>query len=141
MGWETVIQLLPQLKIFLAYQPVDFRKGIDGLVSLCRNQLAADPYDGSIFVFRNRRGTALKILMFDGVGQWLCIRRFSRGRLQWWPTAHAESGLHLLQAQQLSVLVYNGLPEQASFVTPWRQLPQHSHAASGAAVALSSSPL
>jgi transposase len=66
-----VIQLLPQLKIFLAYQPVDFRKGIDGLLSLCRHQLEANPYDGSIFVFRNRRGTALKILTFDGVGPWL----------------------------------------------------------------------
>jgi hypothetical protein len=44
---NLTIQLLPQLKIFLAYQPVDFRKGIDGLVSLCRNQLQADPYDGS----------------------------------------------------------------------------------------------
>ena len=136
-----MIQLLPQLKIFLAYQPVDFRKGIDGLVSLCRNQLQADPYDGSIFVFRNRRGTALKILMFDGVGQWLCIRRFSSGRLQWWPTPHTESPLHSLQAQQLSVLLYNGLPEHASFVPPWRELPHHSQAAKGGAFAFSSSPL
>ena len=136
-----MIQLLPQLKIFLAYQPVDFRKGIDGLVSLCRNQLAADPFDGSIVVFRNRRGTALKILMFDGVGQWLCIRRFSRGTLQWWPTPHTESPLHPLQAQQLSVLVYNGLPEHASFVPAWRELPHHSQAAKGGAFALSSSPL
>jgi transposase len=136
-----VIQLLPQLNIFLAYQPVDFRNGIDGLVSLCRNQLQADPYDGSIFVFRNRRGTALKILMFDGVGQWLCIRRFSRGRLQWWPTPHTESPLHSLQAQQLCVLLYNGLPEHASFVPPWRELPHHSQAAKGGAFALSSSSL
>jgi len=60
-----MIQLLPQLKIFLAYQSVDFRKGIDGLVSLCRTELAADPYEGAVFVFRNRRGTALKILTFD----------------------------------------------------------------------------
>lgn len=136
-----MIQLLPQLKIFLAYHPIDFRNGIDGLVSLCRNQLQADPYDGSIFVFRNRRGTALKILTFDGVGQWLCIRRFSRGRLQWWPTPHTESPLHSLQAQQLSVLLYNGLPEQASFVLPGRELPHHSQAAKGGASAISSSPL
>src|SRR5262249_58828381 len=79
-GWETMIQLLPQLKIFLAYQPVDFRKGIDGLVSLCRSELQADPYDGSAFVFRNRRGTALKILTFDGMGQWLS-RRFHNASL------------------------------------------------------------
>ena len=136
-----MIQLLPQLKIFLAYQPVDFRKGIDGLLSLCRHQLEANPYDGSIFVFRNRRGTALKILTFDGVGQWLCIRRFSRGRLQWWPSPLGASPLHSLQAQQLAVLVYNGLPEQACFVPPWRELPHHSQAARGATFAPSSSPL
>ena len=136
-----MIQLLPQLNIFLAYQPVDFRKGIDGLVSLCRNHLQADPYSGAIYVFRNRRGTALKILMFDGVGQWLCIRRFSRGRLQWWPTSDTASPLHSLQAQQLSVLLYNGLPEHAGFVPAWRELPAQAQAANGGAVPLSSSPL
>jgi transposase len=136
-----MIQLLPQLKIFLAYQPVDFRKGIDGLVCLCRTQLAADPYQGSVFVFRNRRGTALKILTFDGVGYWLCLRRFSRGRLQWWPRPQSESQLHALQAQQLQVLLYNGLPEHASFVPPWRELPQHFQAARDSHFSPASSPL
>jgi transposase len=136
-----MIQLLPQLKIFLAYQPVDFRKGIDGLVSLCRNELEADPYDGSAFVFRNRRGTALRILTFDGHGFWLCIRRFSRGTLQWWPIPTSDSRLHPLQAHQLSVLLYNGLPERASFLPPWRELPQHLQAASPLRCASGSSPL
>ena len=60
-----MIQLTPQLRILLAYQPVDFRKGIDGLIGLCRAQLNAEVYDGTLFVFRNRRGTALKIICFD----------------------------------------------------------------------------
>jgi len=132
-----MIQLLPQLKIFLAYRPVDFRNGIDGLLSLCRSELAAEPFDGSIFVFRNRRGSALKILCFDGVGWWLCLRRFSQGRLQWWPKAQADTLAHPLQAQQLQVLLYNGLPEQASFVAPWRAL---STPAAHAAAASSSTP-
>lgn len=136
-----MIQLLPQLKIFLAYRPVDFRKGIDGLVSLCRSELEADPYDGSTFVFRNRRGTALRILTFDGHGFWLCIRRFSRGTLQWWPTPDSDSRLHPLQAHQLSVLLYNGVPERAAFLPPWRELPQHLQAASPPRSADLSSPL
>ena len=78
-----MIQLLPHLRILLAYQPVDFRKGIDGLIALCRTELACDPYDGDLFVFRNKRGTALKILTFDGLGMWMCIRRFSQGKLRW----------------------------------------------------------
>jgi len=93
-----MIQLLPQLKILLAYQPVDFRKGIDGLIALCRAQFDAELYDGTLFVFRNRRGTALKILTFDGVGWWLVIRRFSQGRLQWWPKAQADTLTHPLEA-------------------------------------------
>jgi transposase len=124
-----MIQLVPQLKILLAYQPVDFRNGVDGLAALCSRELNADAFDGSVFVFRNRRGTALKILCHDGVGFWCCIRRFSKGRLQWWPTPQADARVHPLQAQQLSVLLYNGLPEQASFVSPWRDLSSHSQAA------------
>jgi len=120
-----MIQIVPQLRIRLAYRPVDFRKGIDGLIALCRQELASDPYDGSLYVFRNRRGTALKILAFDGVGVWLCVRRFSAGTLRWWPKPQQQTLLHPLQAQQLSVLLYNGLPEQASFVSAWRSLPDH----------------
>src|SRR5262249_30681414 len=117
-----MIQLLPQLNILLAYQPVDFRKGIDGLIGLCRAQFDAELYDGTLYVFRNRRGTALKVLCFDGIGWWLVIRRFSQGRLQWWPKAQADTLTHPLEAQQLQVLLYNGLPEQASFASPWRAL-------------------
>jgi transposase len=117
-----MIQLLPQLKILLAYQPVDFRKGLDGLIGLCRDHLDVEIYDGTLFVFRNRRGTALKILTFDGVGWWLVIRRFSEGRLRWWPKTQADTLTHRLEAQQLQVMLYNGLPEQASFVSPWRSL-------------------
>ncbi len=123
-----MIQLLPHLRILLAYQPVDFRKGIDGLIALCRNELASDVYQGDLYVFRNKRGTALKILAFDGVGMWMCTRRFSEGKLRWWPNRQSNLKLHPLQAQQLSVLLYNGLPDQASFVPAWRALPQH-HAA------------
>ncbi len=117
-----MIQLLPQLKILLAYQPVDFRKGMDSLIGLCRDHLNVEIYDGTLFVFRNRRGTALKALTFDGVGWWLIIRRFAQGRLQWWPKTQSDALTHPLEAQQLQVMLYNGLPEQASFVLPWRSL-------------------
>ncbi len=66
-----MIQLPPQLSIMLAYDPVDFRKGIDTLAALCRNRLNDDPFSGTVFLFRNRRGTALKLLIYDGQGFWL----------------------------------------------------------------------
>jgi len=60
-----MIQITPQMRILLAVQPVDFRKGIDGLAGECRRALASDPFSGSVFVFRNRRATAIKILIYD----------------------------------------------------------------------------
>ncbi len=136
-----MIQLTPQLNILLAYKPVDFRKGIDSLIGLCRDQLEAELYDGTLFVFRNRRGTALKVLCFDGVGWWLVIRRFSEGRLQWWPNAQADTLTRPLEAQQLQVLLYNGLPEQASFVSPWRSLRPPQAASASSSSSPSPSPL
>jgi hypothetical protein len=118
-----MIQLIPQLKILLACQPVDFRKGIDSLAALCRAQLNQNPFSGALFVFRNRSGTALKLLVYDGRGFWLCLRRFSQGRLRWWP--NADTPLHSLEAQQLAVLLYNGLPDKAEFAEAWRQLDSH----------------
>jgi transposase len=117
-----MIQLVPQLRILLACQPVDFRCGIDGLAAICKRELAEDPFSGALFVFRNRRGTALKMLCYDGVGFWLVTRRLSQGRIRWWP-GDRDTPLHPLQAQQLSVLLYNGLPDQASFAPAWRKLP------------------
>ena len=51
-----MLQLTPQSRIFLAVQPVDFRKGIDGLAALCRQTLSENPLGGAVYVFRNRTG-------------------------------------------------------------------------------------
>jgi transposase len=116
-----MIQLAPQLKILLAYEPVDFRKGIDALVAVCRERLQEDPFSGRVFVFRNRAGTAVKLLAYDGGGYWLCLKRFSQGRLRWWPALTGEP-LTLLAAQRLHVLLYQGNPESAQLAEPWRRL-------------------
>src|SRR6266852_363465 len=86
-----MLQITPQLKILVAVEPADFRRGIDGLARLCRETLRHDPFVGAVFVFRNRKATALKVLMYDGQGFWLCHKRLSQGRFPWWPSA-AEGG-------------------------------------------------
>jgi len=116
-----MLQLPPQLSVLLAVEPVDFRKGIDTLSALCRLKLQQDPLSGSLFVFRNRSSTSLKLLVYDGTGFWLCTKRFSRGKLCWWPAA-ADSAVHPLAAQQLSVLLYHGHPQLARFTADWRKL-------------------
>lgn len=136
----AMIQLVPQLKILLACQPVDFRKGIDSLLALCKGPLAQDPFSGTLFVFRNRSGTALKLLVYDGTGFWLCLKRFSSGRIQWWPRT-ADTPLQPLEAQQLAVLLYNGLPEQAGFAAPWRKIDSNTIAQAASAEASASGSL
>jgi hypothetical protein len=48
-----MIQITPQMRILVAVEPCDFRKGIDGLGGICRNVLEEDPLSGCVFVFRN----------------------------------------------------------------------------------------
>ena len=80
-----MIQLTPHMRIILAVDPADFRKGIDGLAQLCRSVLESDPFSGYLFVFMNKRKTAIKMLVYDGQGFWLFQKRLSRGRFKWWP--------------------------------------------------------
>jgi transposase len=116
-----MIQLTPQMRILVAVEPVDFRRGIDGLCRLCRQSLSQDPFSGAVFVFRNRRGTAVKILAYDGQGFWLCQKRMSHGRFRHWPSATGEAGRRLL-AHELSVLLAGGNPEASQAAPQWRPL-------------------
>ena len=61
-----MIQITPQLRILVAIEAIDARKGIDSLAQLCREKLDADPFSGCVFIFRNRLGTSIKILSYDG---------------------------------------------------------------------------
>lgn len=116
-----MLQIVPQMKIFVACSPVDFRKGIDGLAGVCRQQLDQDPFNGSLFLFRNRRRTSLKILVYDGQGFWLCTKRFSKGRLKWWPESE-NAPLTRLAARELQILLWNGDPKGADCDEDLRRL-------------------
>ena len=108
------------MRLLVAVEYVDFRKGIDGLVGVCRQVLNSDPFSGAVFVFRNRRQTALKILIYDGQGFWLCQKRLSQGRFRWWP----ESGNSTcgVLAHELQTLIWNGQPRAAMTAPMWRPL-------------------
>jgi transposase len=114
-----MIQLAPQMRILVAVEPADFRRGIDGLAKLAREELAEDPFSGRLFVFRNRRGTAVKILVYDGQGFWLCQKRLSQGRFPFWPTGQTVRGL---EAHELQVLLSGGDFEAAQGAAPWRRV-------------------
>ncbi|MEI2655819.1 MAG: IS66 family insertion sequence element accessory protein TnpB [Nitrosomonas sp.] len=70
-------------KIWLMVAPVDMRRGIDGLSTLVMQALQRSPCAGSAFVFCNRAGNRIKVLLWDGTGAWLCQRRLHQGRFIW----------------------------------------------------------
>ncbi|WP_287320975.1 IS66 family insertion sequence element accessory protein TnpB [Mesorhizobium sp.] len=55
-------------RIWLSREPVDFRRGVNGLAALVAQALQADPYSGDVFIFRSKRKDRLKLLMWDGTG-------------------------------------------------------------------------
>jgi len=118
-----MIQVAPQMRIRVAIEPADFRRGIDGLARLVREELRSDPFSGAIFVFRNRRATAIKILVYDGQGFWLCQKRLSQGRFRYWPRGAAQTGIRALLAHELQVLLSAGDFEAARAAPPWRRIP------------------
>ena len=112
-----MIQIAPQMRILVAIEPVDLRKGIDGLAQLCREKLAVDPFSGSLFIFRGRRATAIKLLAYDGQGFWVAQKRLSKGHFRWWPTG--QEATHRLQVHQAQVLLAAGDPD-AKAAPVWR---------------------
>ena len=84
----------PAGKAYIMIAPIDFRKGIDGLVAIAAQRMQKDPRSGAAFVFRNKKRNSVKVLYYDEQGYWLCQKRFSEGRLKNWP-ALLESGMSL----------------------------------------------
>ena len=102
-----MIQVTPHMRIVVAVEPVDFRKGIDSLAALCRQKLQSDPFSGAMFVFTNKSRQALRLLVYDGQGFWLCHKRLSKGRFVWnFPPGASQA----LAAGQLQQLLWNADP-------------------------------
>ncbi len=114
-----MIQVTPQMRVLVALEPTDFRRGIDGLARQCRQTLGSDPFSGTVFVFRNRRKTAVKLLIYDGQGFWLCHKRLSTGRFRWWPSRSGEA-VSVLEAHELLVLLRAGDPSSVAAAPVWR---------------------
>ncbi len=116
-----MIQITPQMRVLVAVEPADFRRGIDGMARLCREALGAGPFSGTAYVFCSRRRKAIKILIYDGQGFWLCHKRLSQGRFRFWPSGVGEPGARLA-AHELQVLLYGGDPGATKAAVQWRHV-------------------
>jgi len=120
VGDARLIQITPQMRVLVAIEPVDGRKGIDSLARLCQDKLVEDPFSGCVFVFRSRGGTAIRLLTYDGQGFWLLQKRLSKGRFQWWPEASGAS--RPLEAYEAQLLLAAGDVSRVRAAPMWRRV-------------------
>lgn len=91
-----------QIRVLVATKPVDFRKGMDGLAALVKEQLRADPFSGVVYVFRAKRADRIKLVWWDGSGLCLLAKRLEEGQFRW---PKIEDGVMRLTPAQLQALV------------------------------------
>ena len=114
-----MIQITPQHRLLIYPHSVDFRKGIDKLIGFCRANFEDNPFAGILFCFRNTAMTAIKVLVYDGTGFWLCHKRFSKGKIMQWPKTQQEA--YKISAVELQVILNQG---HATRLAPsWHALP------------------
>src|ERR671928_186995 len=88
--------------VMMATRPVDFRKGVDGLAALVRESMGADPFSGTVYVFRAKRADRVKLVFWDGTGVCLFAKRLEEGQFRW---PKIEDGVVRLTAAELSALL------------------------------------
>ena len=115
-----MIQLSPGAKIYICHDAVSFVKGMYGLSAVCRTILELDPLSGAYFVFRNRSGDSVRILVFDGDGLWLCAKKFATGRLRWWPQGIGT--ITQVEAREFLVMLWRGDSPGAGFPKLWKKI-------------------
>lgn len=105
------------LRIFVALEPCDMRKGFEGLAGLVSHALAEDLKSGALFVFGNRRRTRLKILYFDGTGLWLMTKRLERGTFSW--PQDTEGKKKLVLRPEAFAMLSDGVELRGARLRPW----------------------
>jgi transposase len=115
-----MIHITAQMRVLVAIEAVDGRKGIDSLVRVCQEKLSEDPIGGCVFIFRSRRGTSIRLLSYDGQGYWLAQKRLSKGRFRWWPESNLPG--KALEAYEAQLLMVAGDVSRVRAAPMWRRV-------------------
>lgn len=97
-----MIGVRADLKVVVASKPIDFRRGIHGLVALVSDTLKFDPYCGTVFIFRSKRRDRLKMITWDGTGMVLVTKWLESGQFTW---PAISDGVISLSAAKMAMLV------------------------------------
>lgn len=92
------------LRVLVALEPCDMRKSFNGLSAVAADQLKEDPFDGTLFVFTNKRRNRLKILYCDGSGLWVLNKRLEQGTFSWPAKASGDDTKLSLSPKALAML-------------------------------------
>ncbi|MEM6944550.1 MAG: IS66 family insertion sequence element accessory protein TnpB [Pseudomonadota bacterium] len=95
----------PQVRVFVAREPVDMRKGFDGLCGVVIDAIDEDPQSGHLFLFFNRRRDRMKALIWESSGLWLLYKRLEHGRFQIFDRASANDGHFEMTTTDLALLL------------------------------------
>lgn len=106
------------LRVFVAVDACDMRKGYEGLSALASEVMKEDVRSGALFVFGNRRRTRLKILYFDGTGMWVLSKRLERGTFSWPRASEPGIGKVRLRPEALAMLT-DGIDLHGVKMRPW----------------------
>jgi transposase len=106
------------LKVFVAVEACDMRKGFNGLYAAVTERLGEDPRSGTLFVFSNRRHTRIKILCWDGTGLWVLTKRLERGTFSWPKNVQTDKVKLKLTPQALALLT-DGVDLRGAKLRPW----------------------
>jgi transposase len=106
------------LRVFLAVEPCDMRKGFEGLHTLVSEQLKEDVRSGALFVFTNKRHTRLKVLYFDGTGLWLMTKRLEEGTFAW-PKLEEIGAAKLSLRPEAFTMLTDGIDLRGAKLRPW----------------------
>ena len=107
------------LRVFVALEACDMRKGFDGLSGMAASKLNEDVQSGALFVFSNRSHTRLKIIYWDGSGLWLMAKRLEKGTFSWPKDTDGKTKL-ALRAEALAMLT-DGVDLRGGRMRPWYQ--------------------
>jgi transposase len=110
------------LKVFLAVQPSDMRKGFNGLHALVTGQMGEDPRQGALFVFTNHRHTRIKILYWDGTGLWVLTKRLEKGTFSW-PKGVDGGATKLKLTPEAFSMLTDGVDLRGATLRPWYERP------------------
>ena len=103
----------------IAISPIDFRAGLNKLGAVAEAVFEKNPRNDGIFVFRNKRGTDIKIIFYHRNGFFMGHKRLSKGKLKWWPRTEKES--LDITAPELEKLLM-GVDPRGSFHPDWQKM-------------------